>query len=163
MNILGGKQAAAVKEAMDLEETCACWQAAYLRGVPLPVQADVRPLHMAHFQQVLDGYSLFHDPQYVEDRLKAGVIFGAFVDGRLAGFVGEHHEGSMGMLEVFPAYRGRGLGLALESFQINRFLSQGRVPFDQVIVGNDKSLNLQRKVGMSISRDTMSWLHPAAR
>ena len=163
VNILGGKQAAAVKEAMDLEETCACWQAAYLRGVPLPVQADVRPHHMAHFQQVLDGYSLFHDPQYVEDRLKAGVIFGAFVDGRLAGFVGEHHEGSMGMLEVFPAYRGRGLGLALESFQINRFLSQGRVPFDQVIVGNDKSLNLQRKVGMSISRDTMSWLHPAAR
>lgn len=67
------------------------------------------------------------------------------------------------MLEVFPAYRGRGLGLALESFQINRFLSQGRVPFDQVIVGNNKSLNLQRKVGMSISRDTMSWLHPAAR
>ena len=91
--------------------------------------------------------------------LEAGVMFGAFVDGRLAGFVGEHHEGSMGMLEVFPPYRGHGLGLALESFQINRYLSQGRVPFDQVIVGNEKSMGLQRKVGMELSKDTMSWLH----
>ncbi|MFR8333203.1 MAG: hypothetical protein ACLU9S_13295 [Oscillospiraceae bacterium] len=57
---------------------------------------------MSYFQAVLDGYSLFHNPEYVEDRLKAGVIFGAFADGRLAGFVGEHHEGGMGMLEVFP-------------------------------------------------------------
>ena len=77
----------------------------------------------------------------------------------LAGFVGEHHEGSMGMLEVFPPYRGHGLGLALESFQINRYLSQGRVPFDQVIVGNEKSMSLQKKVGMELSKDTMSWLH----
>ena len=114
---------------------------------------------MSYFQAVLDGYSLFHNPEYVEDRLKAGVIFGAFVDGRLAGFVGEHHEGSMGMLEVFPPYRGHGLGLALESFQINRYLSQGRVPFDQVIVGNEKSMSLQKKVGMELSKDTMSWLH----
>ena len=116
-------------------------------------------LEMSYFQAVLDGYSLFHSPEYVEDRLKAGVIFGAFVDGRLAGFVGEHHEGSMGMLEVFPPYRGHGLGLALESFQINRYLSEGRVPFDQVIVGNEKSMSLQKKVGMELSKDTMSWLH----
>ena len=65
----------------------------------------------------------------------------------------------MGMLEVFPPYRGHGLGLALESFQINRYLSQGRVPFDQVIVGNEKSMSLQKKVGMELSKDTMSWLH----
>ena len=65
----------------------------------------------------------------------------------------------MGMLEVFPPYRGHGRGLARESFQINRYLSQGRVPFDQVIVGNEKSMGLQRKVGMELSKDTMSWLH----
>ena len=41
------------------------------------------------------------------------MFFGAFVDGQLAGFVGEHSEGSMGMLEIFPAYRRRGLGYSL--------------------------------------------------
>ena len=158
-NVMGGTLSAAVAAALGLKEESRCYQAAYFRGEPLPVRADVRPLDMGYFQAVLDGYSLFHDPEYVEDRLKAGVVFGAFVDGRLAGFVGEHHEGSMGMLEVFPPYRGRGLGLALESFQINRYLSEGRVPFDQVIVGNEKSMGLQKKVGMELSKDTMSWLH----
>ena len=158
-NVMGGALSEAVAAALGLEESSRCYQAAYFRGEPLPVRADVRPLDLHFFQAVLDGYRLFHDPAYVEDRLKAGVIFGAFVDGRLAGFVGEHHEGSMGMLEVFPEYRGHGLGLALESFQINRYLSEGRVPFDQVIVGNEKSMGLQRKVGMEISQDTMSWLH----
>lgn len=156
---MGGTLSTAVAAALGLKEESRCYQAAYFRGEPLPVRADVRPLDMGYFQAVLDGYSLFHDPEYVEDRLKAGVIFGVFVDGRLAGFVGEHHEGSMGMLEVFPPYRGRGLGLALESFQINRYLSEGRVPFDQVIVGNEKSMGLQKKVGMELSKDTMSWLH----
>ena len=131
-NVMGGALTQAVAEALDLEEGSRCYQAAYFRGDPLPVRADVRPLDMSFFQAVLDGYSLFHDPEYVEDRLKAGVIFGAFEDG---------------------------LGLALESFQINRYLSQGRVPFDQVIVGNEKSMGLQRKVGMELSKDTMSWLH----
>ena len=158
-NVMGGTLSAAVAAALGLKEESRCYQAAYFRGEPLPVRADVRPLDMGYFQAVLDGYSLFHDPEYVEDRLKAGVVFGAFVDGRLAGFVGEHHEGSMGMLEVFPPYRGRGLGLALESFQINRYLSEGQVPFDQVIVGNEKSMGLQKKVGMELSKDTMSWLH----
>ncbi|MBS5671609.1 MAG: GNAT family N-acetyltransferase [Oscillospiraceae bacterium] len=158
-NVMAGALSDAVAAALGLKEESRCYQAAYFRKEPLPVRADVRPLDMSYFQAVLDGYSLFHNPEYVEDRLKAGVIFGAFVDGRLAGFVGEHHEGSMGMLEVFPPYRGHGLGLALESFQINRYLSQGRVPFDQVIVGNEKSMSLQKKVGMELSKDTMSWLH----
>lgn len=155
----GGTLAGELIRALNLEDECRCWQAAYFQKAPLPVEADIRQLDMTWFQPVLEGYSLFHDPAYVEDRLKAGVIFGAFAEGRLAGFIGEHHEGSMGMLEVFPAYRRRGLGLALESYQINRFLSQGRVPFDQVIVGNEKSLSLQKKLGMTVSEDTISWLH----
>ncbi len=155
----GGTLAGELMDAMELEDEGRCWQAAYLNGTPLPVEGEIRQLDMTWFQPVLDGYSLFHDPAYVADRLKAGVIFGAFADGQLAGFIGEHPEGSMGMLEVFSAYRRRGLGLALESYQINRFLSQGRVPFDQVIVGNEKSLCLQKKLGMTISEDTISWLY----
>lgn len=158
LNVMGGHLAAQLTECCGLELTSCCWQAVYLREETLPVSGDIRQLGLEYFQEVLDGYQLFHDEAYVRDRLQAGVIYGAFVEDRLAGFVGEHHEGSMGMLEVFPEFRRRGLGLALESFQINRFLSEGRVPFDQVIVGNEKSLGLQRKVGMTVSQDTMSWL-----
>ena len=85
-------------------------------------------------------------------------MYGIFVEDELAGFIGEHDEGSMGMLEVFPAYRRQGLGLALESFQINRILEEGRMPYDQVILGNEKSLSLQKKLGMTITKDTVTWL-----
>ena len=42
---------------------------------------------------------------YVAERLAAGAMTGAFLDGVLAGFIGIHEEGSIGMLEVLPAYR----------------------------------------------------------
>lgn len=135
-----------------------CYQAVYEKKTPLPVSGDIRQLGMEYFDAVLDGYSLFRSPEYVENRLKAGVIYGAFVEDKLAGFVGEHREGSMGMLEVFPEFRRMGLGAALESFQINRFLKEGRIPYDQVILGNEKSMALQKKLGMTISGDTINWL-----
>ena len=47
---------------------------------------------------------------------------GAFLDGVLAGLIGIHEEGSIGMLEVLPAYRRRGLGYALEAGAIRRAL-----------------------------------------
>lgn len=158
LTVMGSALAEAVQTALNLELTCACYQAVYRKKEPLPVSGDIRKLDMTYFQPVLEGYSLFHDPAYIEERIQAGVIFGIFEDGRLAGFVGEHSEGSMGMLEIFPEYRRRGLGYALESFQINRYLLEGRVPFDQVIVGNGNSMGLQKKVGMELSRDTMAWL-----
>lgn len=158
LNVMGGRLAEQVQESLGLTCTCQCYQAAYLETERLSVAGDIRQLDMTYFQPVLEGYSLFHDPAYIAQRLTAGVIYGAFVEGHLAGFVGEHSEGSMGMLEVFPAFRRRGLALALESFQINRYLAQGRVPYDQVIVGNTASMALQRKAGMTLSTDTMAWL-----
>lgn len=156
--VCGRAAADAARERFDLEETCECWQAVYLRQEKLPVCGDIRQLDGRYFHAVLEGYSLFQDEAYIADRLKAGVMYGIFVEGNLAGFIGEHDEGSMGMLEVFPAYRRRGLGLALESFQINRILEEGRIPYDQVIVGNEKSLSLQKKLGMTITKDTVTWL-----
>lgn len=158
MTVVGTALTDAVMAQMHLQMSSRCYQAVYCKKEHLPVHADIRQLDLSYFQAVLDGYSLFQDPDYVDNRLRAGVVYGAFVDGTLAGFVGEHREGSMGMLEVFPAYRGRGLAVALESFQINRYLSEGRVPFDQVILGNEKSMHLQRKLGLELSQDTVAWL-----
>ncbi len=158
ITVVGTELTDALMDRMQLQMSSRCYQAVYCKKERLPVHADIRQLDLSYFQAVLDGYSLFQNPEYVDNRLRSGVVYGAFVDGTLAGFVGEHREGSMGMLEVFPAYRGRGLAVALESFQINRYLSEGRVPFDQVILGNEKSLGLQRKLGLELSRDTVAWL-----
>lgn len=158
LTVAGGALAQEVSKALGLELTCLCRQCVYWGKELLPVHEDIRPLDMTYFQEILDGYHLFHDPDYIRERIEARVFYGVFVEDTLAGFVGEHTEGSMGMLEIFPAYRRRGLGYALECFEINRCLTRGWVPFDQVVVGNENSMSLQRKVGMELSGDTVSWL-----
>ena len=32
------------------------------------------------------------------------------------------------------------------------------MPYEQVILGNEKSLSLQKKLGMTITKDTVTWL-----
>ena len=92
---------------------------AYIQSVIDTVKRrdNAKPEYIQSVEEVFSSLTpvIEQHPEYVEDRLKAGVIFGAFVDGRLAGFVGEHHEGSMGMLEVVPEFRRRGIAQALEA------------------------------------------------
>ena len=47
----------------------------------------------------------------------------------LMGFIGIHTEGAMGMLEVLPAYRRRGIASALTSRLAFETFARGRVPF----------------------------------
>ena len=99
----------------------------------------------------------FGGPAYMERAADRGMI-GAFVEGKPAGFVGFHDEGSIGMLEVLPAYRRRGLGELLQRAAINLALEREQIPFAQIIDGNEASLALQRKLGMAVSRSRLFWL-----
>ena len=76
----------------------------------------------------------------------------------LVGFIGEHLEGSMGILYVFPEYRRRGFGTALERCLIARTLEKGLIPFGQVEKDNRNSLRLQEKLGMTCSDDLIVWM-----
>ena len=60
----------------------------------------------------------------LEERLRSGMMYGAFADGKLAGFIGMHAEGSMGILEVFEEFRRQGIAEALERHLINRILEK---------------------------------------
>ena len=94
---------------------------------------------------------------YVEKVIERGMV-GAFVDGVLAGFAGFHDEGSIGLLEVLPEYRRRGLGEALLCAAVRLALERGQYAFGQVFTDNRPSLALQRKVGMTVSEDILYWL-----
>jgi len=152
--------AAYVEAEYGIAQRTPCVQTSYLKQekLPIPEGLDIRQLDMRYHDIVLERYSLFHDSDYITDRINAGVIYGVFVEGNLAGFIGEHDEGSMGMLEIFPEYRRMGLGYALEAFQINRIVSEGRVPYDHVIVDNEKSFHLQEKLGMTFSSDYVTFM-----
>ena len=98
-----------------------------------------------------------NDSQYLGKCISHGMI-GAFDGKRCVGFIGEHSEGSMGLLEVIPEYRRRGIASALEGMMINKKLKEGRIPYDHVVLGNDASLGLQKSLGMDKAEGIVTWL-----
>ncbi|GAA0076431.1 hypothetical protein UT300005_08090 [Clostridium sp. CTA-5] len=95
---------------------------------------------------------------YIYERLKSNTMFGAFIDNKLCGFIGTHEEGSIGMLQVLPEYRGIGIASVLQSVATNKALDDNRYIYGQVIDGNIASKNLQKKLGFIFSKDKIYWL-----
>ena len=59
---------------------------------------------------------------------------------------------------VFPEYRRRGFGAALEKHMIAKTMKEGFIPFGQVEKDNRASLRLQEKLGMTVSRNLIVWM-----
>lgn len=154
-----------LQEQYGLAPQMPCRQVALFAKKPLPPPQGVkiRPLGGEYLEEVAYYYS--HNPGhgYLEDRFAAGVMVGAFVNGQLAGFAGEHEEGAMGMLEVLPPWRRQGVGTALIIHLINRYLAAGRVPHAQVHKDNLPSIKLQMALGFSVTDEELCWLEAPAQ
>ena len=133
-----------------------CTQWVYCRQEPPEYPAcDIRPLTMDYAQAAGEQYHQYYG--YVRERIAAGCMWGVFEDGKLAGFIGTHTEGAMGLLEILPAYRRRGFGYAMGAFLIGRQLKEGVIPYCHVIDGNEASLHLQKKLGMQKAELPAIW------
>lgn len=139
-----------------------CFQCAYLSDQALDEQItqgiELRELTMSELDFVLMNYKHIPEEEYIIDRINAGMI-GAFCDNEPVGFIGAHSEGSMGMLQMLPDYRRRGIAYSLEAALINRMKSHGQIPYGQIVTTNDASVRLQKKLGMSFSSNTITWLY----
>ena len=146
---------------LGLPEQEICWSAAYLDSTPLPLPAfggELRLLDRSWAPWVYAHYShAFGGVAYMEGAMDRGML-GAFVDGTPAGFAGLHIEGAIGMLEVLPPYRRRGIGEALLRGVVSLALSRGQYAYGQVFTDNAPSLALQRKAGMAVSQEILFWL-----
>lgn len=153
---------ARLRESFHFEHQMDCHQVAYLSREPIDAPqavCQIRVLDERHLDFVQQHYSHLPDRDYLLERLRAGVMHGAYVQGRLAGFIGMHSEGSIGILEVLPQYRRRGIARALQIHMTNWNLERGYTPFAQVVCGNSASLELQRKLGYTLSDELVYWLH----
>lgn len=148
-----------IMERFSLNQRLECFQAAYLGKSKLHVnkELEIRRLEPDQIDIIMKHYHKLSKGE-LEELINDGSLFGGYKDGNLIGFIGNHLEGSLGILEVFPEYRRQGYGTVLESHMANRMLETGRVPFAQIETYNEKSLALQRKLGFSLSREKMYWL-----
>lgn len=143
-------------------DACICKTYAYLNAAPPELlKLDIRRLNASLAGEVLERYhnSGIYTLDDMRGIMRQQGVFGAIADGVLAGFIGRHSDGIMGMLEVREDYRRRGIGSGLEKFLINYVMSFGRVPICDVIVGNDASTALQKSIGMTETHNYTFWTH----
>ena len=150
-----------VKKKYGFKRDNICDQAVYTGKTPLSVRpdADIRRLDMQYYEFLTEHYHLMESPEYMAELIELGVMHGIFENGQLAGFMGMHTEGSMGILEILPEYQRRGYGTELQKYMINFCLERGWTPFGQIIVGNKESLGLQKKLGMELAPGKVTWLY----
>lgn len=152
-----------LRERFGLELSGYCSNVAYMKRERLFWDCpglEIRPLRLEEIPDFLAHYDM-EDESDARAHIEQGELFAAVLDGKLAGFMGLHADGSMGMLEVFPEYRKLGVGRAIEKFFINFCLDRGWTPYGQVFLDNEKSFSLQQNLGMSVDRTkALCWCFP---
>lgn len=152
------EQETALCARLGMETWMRCRQAVYEGEQPPAFEsAEIRLLTEEHLDFLLANYRQ-EDSEYLAWLLERRALFGLFREGELAGFIGKHAEGSMGLLEVLPAFRRQGIGQTLESFMIDRELRAGNRPYCQVFRENAASLALQKKLGLRLAEGLVIWL-----
>ena len=147
----------------DLSSRGECYFVVYEKATPpvVPKRLDIRPPDDEAMRLIRSHYDLASD----EDNELAivrqrGDLLCGYLAGTLAGFIGRHQEGSLGMLYVFPRFRRLGLAAELETQAIARCLAQGDLPYADIFTDNAASLALQRKLGFTVREDMRSyWVH----
>ena len=167
---------APVQKLLNLNNVLMCYQAVFTQREKLPVSGlyrtdgqptetglTIRPLTMEYVDIVQEEYNQakyqkVKEKAYIKDRIQKGCMYGAFINDDLAGFVGIHHDDSIGMLRVFKKYKGRRIAKILQTFIINKMLELGYIPYGQFIIGDTGSQELQKSLGMYMSKTPVIWV-----
>ena len=154
-NIALGK---AAYERCGFSEMLECCQVAYYGERPsTDTGISVRIADEGDLPMLVQCYHRISPEELERVVLRKSILLGYDGD-RWIGFIGEHLEGSMGLLYVFPEYRHRGFGAALQRRLIAKTMDEGYVPFGQVEKGNLASLRLQESLGMTKSDNLIAWM-----
>lgn len=145
-------------ERYGFSEKIECYQVAYYGEKPsVDGRLTIREAD-EHDLPILTGNYGMVSPEELEKLVGRKSVLLGYDGERLIGFIGEHLEGSMGLLHVIPEYRRKGFGAALQKHLIARTMEKGYVPFGQVEKGNLGSLELQKKLGMTQSDNLIVWM-----
>ena len=142
-----------------LHDVFKCKKVAYFKGQKVSFVSDLqieRP-DAGHLQMIKENYHTIPEEE-IDEINGRGNLFCALHADNFVGFSGCHLDGSLGLLEIFPAFQRRGFGEELKRFMINYILEKGDTPYGEIVIGNEASAKLQKKLGFEISKETITWL-----
>ena len=139
-------------------EKIECYQYAYYGEKPsVSPELDIRTADENDLAMLTQNYHMI-SPDELAQVVRRGCVFIGYDRGQPVGFIGEHLEGSMGLLYIFPEHRRKGFGTVLETYLIAKTMEDGYIPFGQVEKDNLRSLSLQQKIGMTTSDNLIVWM-----
>lgn len=137
-----------------------CHQMIYTKKEPPVVHNPAVATRMLTQDDVAFVVENYHNPgayeSHIRRRIQEGMV-GGMIDGQLSGFAGVHEEGCIGMLEVVPQFRRRGVAEVLEAQVIAMQMERGKWPYVHVLVGNTASEHLQKKLGLTVDETLLYW------
>ncbi|MGN1062596.1 MAG: GNAT family N-acetyltransferase, partial [Candidatus Scatosoma sp.] len=168
----GEKISAFCRDFFAFDSVTPCYQVVYRPAAPLPLKGSLRfeKASERYLPKIVETYDR-ETPEALEKLVRQGKIYCAFAAAQgegaeeetFVGYIGQHPEGSMGLLYIFPEFRRRGYAQELESFQINAVLAEGRTPYAHIIEDNFKSFALQQKLGAIVADDKVVWMSRSSR
>lgn len=149
-----------IKQYYQANERLECYQAVFpkLKKVVLPGQLKIKPVTLKEKDLICQFYSHDSDPDYIQSIILEGWLFGLYENEKLAGFIGRHTDGSMGLLEVLPDYKRKHYATYLLLYMCEEYQKRGWVAYSQVEVKNEASLKLHQKMGATKSDSAVIWL-----
>lgn len=143
------------------KESLAFRVAYWLKDKPEPYPLQGAVIHQLSEEDIPFLLEHYIEPSvnetYIRNAIERGML-GVFEDEHLAGFIGSHDEGSMGMLMILPEYRGKHYAEALETEMIRYLMDRGHFVYCQIETDNDASVHLQNKLGMTWDERIMYWV-----
>jgi len=162
MVVYGDELTDFAKELCGFEGAEKCYQGVWTKPEPSERKniLKFRPATESDIPFLKEHYEDWYDDAELKT-IERGELFIALLPDNpkvKVGFIGMHLEGSTGLLFVLPEYRNRGYAAEMESFMCEWVMSQGLISYGHVKVWNEKSMNLQRKVGVEFWDGTLTWL-----
>ena len=159
--VIGEEKTARGQEVLGFTERMDVYQAVYEAETPPDCgtqRLKIIPATEKDTPFIRSNYTNLDDEELQQVIKHRQLYLGYEKDGTCVGFIGQHMEGSIGLLEILPAHRRKGYGAELESFMIGEMLRQGLIPYGQFKTDNLPSRALQEKLGLTVLDDRMAWL-----
>ena len=138
-----------------------CYQIRYEKefGVPVPENTTLTVLEPTdeNIDFVLETYTLGYSREGVERIMKKYPFYATVTDGEISGYIGRHDEGSIGLLEIMPKFRRRGLGAFLVDSAVKGVLKEGKIAWCNIIVTNENSYKMHLKMNFVPSKKLVYW------
>lgn len=152
---------AVLEKFKNIKKKKACYQILYREpfGVEIPEDTIVKELPPTdeNIDFVTSTYTLGFAREDIKRLMQDFTFYATYTGGELSGYIGRHDEGSIGLLEIMPKFRRKGLGAFLVDYSVKKVNEQGDIAYCNIEANNEKSLKMHLKMNFIPSNKFVYW------